>query len=59
LGAEELGVDRSEVGMEGSNMRPGKLSRPSFHRKGERVKGDPEEVVARIVGILRAEGVLG
>ena len=59
LGAEDLGVDRSRIGMEGSNMRPGKLSRPSFRRKGERLKGDPEEAVARIVGILRAEGVLG
>jgi electron transfer flavoprotein beta subunit len=59
LGAEDLGVDRSGVGMEGSNMRPGKLSRPSYRRKGERVKDDPEEAVARIVGILRAEGVLG
>jgi len=59
LGAVDLGVDRSGVGMEGSNMRPGKLSRPSFHRKGERVKGGPEEAAARIVGILRAEGVLG
>lgn len=59
LGAEELGVDRSRVGMEGSNMRPGKMSRPSFCRKGERVNGDPEEAAARIVGILRAEGVLG
>ena len=59
LGGEDLDVDRSGVGMEGSNMRPGKLSRPSYRRKGERVKGDPEEAVARIVGILRAEGVLG
>lgn len=59
FGAAELGVDRSRVGMEGSNMRPGKLSRPSYRRKGERVKGDPEEAVARVIGILRAEGVLG
>jgi electron transfer flavoprotein beta subunit len=59
FGAADLGIDCSRVGMEGSNMRPGKMSRPSSRRKGERVEGDPEEAVARIVGILRAEGVLG
>lgn len=58
-GAEDLGVNAAEAGMEGSSMRPGRLSRPDYRRKGEILKGSHEETVRRIVAILRAEGVLG
>ncbi|MGE5752295.1 MAG: electron transfer flavoprotein subunit beta/FixA family protein [Deltaproteobacteria bacterium] len=58
-GAKDLGLSDSEIGMEGSGMRPGRLSRPEFRRKGERLEGSPEEAVRRIVAVLRAEGVLG
>ena len=58
-GAEDLGVNTAEAGMEGSSMRPGRLSRPDYRRKGEILKGSHEETVRRIVAILRAEGVLG
>jgi electron transfer flavoprotein beta subunit len=58
-GAADLGVSPSEIGMEGSAMRPGRLSRPEFRRRGERLEGSPEDAVRRIVSILRAEGVLG
>src|SRR5512146_1397063 len=58
-GAKDLGLSDSEIGMEGSGMRPGRLSRPEFRRKGERLEGSPEEAVRRIVAVLRAAGVLG
>jgi electron transfer flavoprotein beta subunit len=59
LSASDLGVSAEEVGMEGSSMKPGKLSRPEFRRKGELLEGSPEEAALRIAAILRAEGVLG
>ncbi|MCL5966826.1 MAG: electron transfer flavoprotein subunit beta/FixA family protein [Deltaproteobacteria bacterium] len=58
-GADDLGIRAADVGMEGSSMRPGRLSRPAFRRKGELLEGGPDEVARRIVAILRAEGVLG
>jgi electron transfer flavoprotein beta subunit len=58
IGATDLGVDLSRVGIDGSWTRPGRLTRPTFHRKAERIMGSPEEAVKRIMGILRAEGVL-
>ncbi len=57
-GAGELGVDAADVGLEGSGMKPRRLSRPGYGRKGEMLGGGPEEAVRRIVAILRAEGVL-
>ncbi len=57
-GAGDLGIAPSDVGIEGSGMKPGRLSRPECGRKGEKVGGGPEEAARRIVAILRAEGVL-
>lgn len=58
-GACDLGIDAACVGMEGSGMRPGRLTRPEYGRKGERIEGSPEEVSRRVVAILRAQGILG
>lgn len=58
-GASDLDVKEAHCGTEGSRMRPGRLSRPEFRRKGEILGGSPEEAVRRIVAILRSEGALG
>lgn len=58
-GAGDLGVDIAGVGMEGSAMRPGRLSWPEYGRKGELIEGGPEEAARRVVAILRAQGILG
>jgi len=57
-GASDLGLDPSSVGMEGSGMKPGRVSKPTYRRRGEILEGSPAEVAARIVSILRAQGVV-
>jgi electron transfer flavoprotein beta subunit len=56
-GAADLGIDAG-IGLSGSNMKPGRMSRPSFARKGRRIEGSPEEAARAITAILRTEGVL-
>lgn len=58
-GAHELGLGAADAGSAGSAMKPGRLSRPEFRRKGEMISGGAEEAARRIAAILRAEGVLG
>jgi electron transfer flavoprotein beta subunit len=44
------------LGLKGSPTQPGKIFTPDLKRSGKALKGTPEEIVAEIVAILRANG---
>jgi len=58
-GLQDLGLDPGTTGLAGSPTQPGELHIPQMGRKAEMLEGEPAEVVKRIIGIMRAAGVLG
>jgi electron transfer flavoprotein beta subunit len=46
------------LGLPGSPTQPGEIFSPDLKRAGEIVKGTPEEIVERIVTVLKANGVV-
>jgi electron transfer flavoprotein beta subunit len=45
------------LGLKGSPTQPGEIFTPDMKRSGEVLKGTPEEIAARVVSVLRANGV--
>lgn len=58
LSAEELGLQPESVGLTGSPTKPGNIYQPQLNRKSERIAGSPEEVVGKLIAIMRAAGVV-
>lgn len=57
-GLEDLDLRVTDVGLAGSPTQPGQLSQPELNRKAEVLEGDANDVVRRIVAIMRAAGIL-
>jgi len=53
--AADLGVDAAEVGLKGSPTQMLNVFTPPVGRKGEILKGSPNEVVGKLIEKLRAE----
>ncbi|NOY81956.1 MAG: electron transfer flavoprotein subunit beta/FixA family protein [Kiritimatiellaeota bacterium] len=53
--AEALGLGRHEVGLQGSPTRVVKIRVPQIDRGHIRLEGDPEQVAAKLVSLLRAK----
>jgi electron transfer flavoprotein beta subunit len=45
------------LGLKGSPTQPGEIFSPDLKRSGELLTGTPEEIVGRLMTILRANGV--
>jgi electron transfer flavoprotein beta subunit len=45
------------LGLKGSPTQPGEIFSPDLKRSGELFTGSPEEIVGRVVTVLRANGV--
>ncbi|MDR2522310.1 MAG: electron transfer flavoprotein subunit beta/FixA family protein [Synergistaceae bacterium] len=45
------------LGLKGSPTQPGEIFTPDMKRSGEVLRGTPEEIAARVVSVLRANGV--
>ena len=58
VSAEDLGLDLSKVGLEGSPTKVRGLFMPEIKRRREILKGDPEEVVEKLLDRLHEVGVL-
>lgn len=56
-GFADLNLEPEKIGIAGSPTQPGAIFTPNIKRKGEKVAGDPEEIVKLILEILRAGGV--
>ncbi len=54
---EDLEVDDNFIGLSGSPTQAGDIFSPDMSRKGEIIKGSPEEAVALIIEKLRASGI--
>lgn len=55
----EIGLDASEVGVEGSRLRIEKVFMPPEGEGAEILKGSPEEAAARLAEILKEKGGIG
>lgn len=59
LGMEDLGLERHEVGLQGSPTRVVRISHPKVTRKTEFFSGrDLEEGVGKVVSLLREKGLV-
>lgn len=52
-GKDDLGIKGSEVGFLGSPTQTGEVFKPEMKRKGEILRGEPEDLVAEIVRKIR------
>lgn len=55
--SEELDIDKSKIGLNGSPTKAGDIYIPNISRKGEEITGTPEEIVEELLKRLRAAGV--
>ncbi|MGI6145329.1 MAG: electron transfer flavoprotein subunit beta/FixA family protein [Clostridia bacterium] len=53
----DVDVDRTLIGLDGSPTKAGAVFTPSLSRKGERLTGDLDEVVEQLLQKLRAAGI--
>jgi electron transfer flavoprotein beta subunit len=58
LGLADIGLSENEVGEAGSWIKIEKMFVPPVEKQAEFLKGNPEEVAAKIAEILRARGLL-
>jgi len=58
LGSADLGLNESETGEAGSWLKMGKLYVPPVGKQAEFLKGNPDEVAARIADIIKAKGLV-
>ena len=56
--AHDLRVDEDKVGLSGSPTRVSDVERVEMRRKGEMLRGRPEEVVKLLISKLKTEGVI-
>jgi electron transfer flavoprotein beta subunit len=52
------GAEDTYLGLKGSPTQPGEIFSPDLKRSGELFTGTPEEIVGRVVTVLRANGVV-
>ena len=50
-------ADDAYIGLKGSPTQPGEIFSPDLKRSGELLAGTPEEIVARILEVLRYNGI--
>jgi electron transfer flavoprotein beta subunit len=58
LGFTDLGLNENEIGEAGSGIKIDKLYVPPVEKQTEFLKGTPDEVAAKIVGIIKAKGLI-
>jgi electron transfer flavoprotein beta subunit len=58
LGSADLGLSENETGEAGSWLKMGKLYVPPVGKQAEFLKGNPDEVAARIADIIKAKGLV-
>jgi electron transfer flavoprotein beta subunit len=51
------GVDDSLLGLKGSPTQAGGIFTPDLKRSGETLAGTPEEIVGRIIAVMRSSGI--
>jgi electron transfer flavoprotein beta subunit len=51
-------AENAYLGLPGSPTQPGEIFTPDMRRAGEALSGTPEEIAARVVTLLRANGVV-
>jgi len=56
--ADDLGVDKTKIGLAGSPTSVPDISNIEVQRRGEVLKGEPAEIARQLVERLRADGVL-
>jgi electron transfer flavoprotein beta subunit len=56
-GSQDLDVDRSKIGLDGSPTKAGQIYIPDIRRKCEEITGTPEEIAEELLKRLRAAGV--
>jgi len=54
---DDVDLDRTLIGLNGSPTKAGAVFAPSMDRKGERLTGDMDEVVEQLLQKLRAAGI--
>ena len=55
--ADDLGIDISRTGLEGSTTRPGRMFEPAQGRAGETIGATPEDAAAGILQMIRKAGL--
>ena len=58
LGFADLGLSENEIGEAGSWIKIDKLYVPPVEKQAEFLKGTPDEIAAKIVGIIKAKGLI-
>ena len=58
LSASNIGLDPSKIGQDGSPTRVSNLFKPDIKRRREILKGEPEEIVEKLLNKLHQVGVL-
>lgn len=58
MGLTDLGLSENEVGEAGSWLKVDKMYVPPVEKQAEFLKGNPDEVAARIAEILKAKGLI-
>lgn len=59
IGLEQIGLDKSEVGLTGSRIQIETVSLPPEGEGAEIIKGSPEEAATRLAEILKEKGGIG
>ncbi|MDF2655201.1 MAG: electron transfer flavoprotein beta subunit/FixA family protein [Bacillota bacterium] len=54
---DDLDVDESLIGLCGSPTQPGELIVPNLKRASQELKGEPEEIAAQIITLIKKSGV--
>lgn len=54
----DLDVEDGKIGLSGSPTQPGELIQPDLSRAGQEITGDPDEIAATVVDIIKKSGVL-
>jgi electron transfer flavoprotein beta subunit len=58
FGASDLGVDASAVGTAGAKVKRTDYFVPALGKGAEMLEGDQEEVIAKLIGLMKAKGGL-
>lgn len=57
LTREDLDLDETKIGLEGSPTKAGSLLTPDTSRGGQKLEGSPEEIADQILSIVRKSGI--
>jgi electron transfer flavoprotein beta subunit len=55
-GKADLDVDEKYIGLPGSPTQPGSFIEPDMARAGVKIEGEPEEIAAKIIDVIKKSG---